>query len=103
MSGRNCPDQEELRQYASGNLAERDAALEEHFLPCPACETAIRSLDSLTELNDPFITALRKPVRMRFQDFSSDQAFAAAVQHADFESGGWQSRVDLLHPCCTGP
>jgi formylglycine-generating enzyme required for sulfatase activity/tRNA A-37 threonylcarbamoyl transferase component Bud32 len=82
MSERKCPDGDELRQYALGTLVEeRDMALEAHLLKCPACETAIRSFDSVTEFDDPLLAALRKPAATRFEDFFADPAFAAAVDN----------------------
>jgi formylglycine-generating enzyme required for sulfatase activity/serine/threonine protein kinase len=104
MSQRKCPDGEELRQYALGTLVEeRDMALEAHLLTCPACETAIRSLDSVTDLDDPLLTALRKPATMRFEDFFADPAFAAAVDNTRaLQPAGDAGGVDHSVPQAAG-
>src|SRR5262245_6889528 len=56
---RGCPSQAELSAFHTGELAE--ALLDEiaeHLESCRACEQAVQSLD---DLSDPVVAALRRP------------------------------------------
>ena len=80
MTSCNCPDPEELRQYAVGMISEeRAAALEEHCRTCAECETTVVFLENCS---DGVVEALRKPARTQYQQYFADPAFLAAVRKA---------------------
>ncbi|HKI33435.1 MAG TPA: protein kinase, partial [Gemmataceae bacterium] len=75
----DCPDWAELAEFATGNLpAKAFDRVARHVERCPACETALATLDDLT---DPFLLPMRRAV---LEDVRAEQPvpgeLLAAVQ-----------------------
>src|SRR5207248_5008882 len=59
VTGTACPSRAELARFALGDLdAAALARVAGHVEHCPACESALQTLDGVT---DPLLTALRQP------------------------------------------
>jgi serine/threonine protein kinase len=77
MGTRFCLDNEQLAAYLKGALSEPEAvAVEEHLSHCETCETAVRTLDPLSDI---LLSAFCE-AEVESEPFASDPQFRRAVE-----------------------
>ena len=77
METPNCPDNERLAAYLKGALSEPEAvAVEEHLSECEACETAVRTLDHLSDT----LRSVFHEGDLECESLASDPQFRQAVE-----------------------